>query len=130
VVHSLSLAAGNTGKQFDLETTKRIAEFTFIRWQGGPEAIRQNKIFKDFFFLAEAATDKLRELYLVGLQHPTKFLGGRRSLSSILKGNGKLEKAFHEKFGESLTTVQDYYSPRRRLVRIRDLAEILPALWS
>src|SRR5258708_909726 len=58
VVESLSLAAGNTGKGFDLETNQRIAEFTFIQWQGGSEVIRQNKIFKDFYFLAEENTEK------------------------------------------------------------------------
>src|SRR5260370_38525763 len=47
----LSLAACNTGHHFDLETTHRIAGFTFISWRGGPQVIRQNKIFKDFFFL-------------------------------------------------------------------------------
>jgi hypothetical protein len=31
----LSLGAGNTGKKFDLETDRQIAEFTFIAWQGG-----------------------------------------------------------------------------------------------
>ena len=40
-VQSVSLAAGNTGRGFDLCTNRRIAEFTFINWQGGAEVIRQ-----------------------------------------------------------------------------------------
>lgn len=47
-VESVSLGAGNTGKVFDLETDQRIAEFKFITWQGGPESVRQNTVFKDF----------------------------------------------------------------------------------
>lgn len=48
LVQGLSLGAGNTGRPFDLETNKRIAEFKFIRWRGGPEAIRQNGCSKTF----------------------------------------------------------------------------------
>ena len=36
IIEYLSLGAGNTGRQFDLETNCRIAEFKFINWQGGP----------------------------------------------------------------------------------------------
>lgn len=55
-VEYVSLGAGNTGRQFDLETNLRVAEFKFIRWQGGAELIRQNSIFKDLFLLAEGRT--------------------------------------------------------------------------
>jgi hypothetical protein len=48
--------------------------------------MRQNKIFKDFYFLAEAETDKLRELYVVGTAHPAKFLEGKRALPQISAG--------------------------------------------
>ena len=92
----LSLAAGNTGQSFDLETTHRIAEFTFISWQGGPEVIRQNKIFKDFFFLAEQPTEKRKELYVLGTEMPQKFFESRRGLKSILKNNAKLASRFEE----------------------------------
>ena len=40
VVESVSLGAGNTGRQFDLETNLRVAEYKFIDWQGGSESIR------------------------------------------------------------------------------------------
>jgi hypothetical protein len=72
-VQSLSLGAGNTGKAFDLETNWQVAEFKFIQWRGGPESIRQNSIFKDFYWLSEAETSKERYLYVVGLAHPLKF---------------------------------------------------------
>jgi hypothetical protein len=52
-VQYLSLGAGNTGCPFDLETDRRVAEFKFINWRGGPESIRQNSVFKDLFMMAE-----------------------------------------------------------------------------
>ena len=45
-IEGVSLAAGNTGKAFDLVTDRRIAEFTFIDWKGGSESIRKQKFFK------------------------------------------------------------------------------------
>jgi hypothetical protein len=127
-VENLSLGAGNTGKGFDLETNKRIAEFTFIQWQGGPEVIRQNKIFKDFFFLAEAETSKVRELYTLGLDHPLKFFNSGRSLARILEGNSKLGRAFQEKHGKMFPKVKDYFAVKSSMVRIRDIRECVPFL--
>ena len=126
-VESVSLAAGNTGKGFDLETDRRIAEFTFIQWQGGSESIRQNKIFKDFFFLAEESTPKLKELYVCGLDHPTKFFNAGRSISSILKNNDKLGKAA-VKLPQGIKKVRDYYQLHKHSVAIRDIGEYIPLL--
>ena len=128
IIESLSLAAGNTGKGFDLETNLRIAEFTFIHWQGGPEVIRQNKIFKDFYFLAEASTSKQKELYTIGTAHPKKFFNSRRALPAILDGNRKLGEAFRAKYGDSLKYVREYYAPRENLVAIRDITDHIPLL--
>ncbi len=128
IIESLSLAAGNTGKGFDLETNLRIAEFTFIHWQGGPEVIRQNKIFKDFYFLAEANTTKKRELYTIGTDHPKKFFNSRRALHAILDGNRKLGEAFRAKYGDLFRCVRDYYAPRERHVALRDITEHIPLL--
>src|SRR5271163_3729460 len=58
IIEYVSLGAGNTGRAFDLETSLRIAEFKFIHWQGGPESIRQNSLFKDFYEMAEHETHK------------------------------------------------------------------------
>ena len=78
--------------------------------------------------LAEAGKDKLRELYVVGTTHPSKFLEGGRALRPILKGNSKLGEAFLGRYGDGMRTVSDYYLPRKHLVAIRDLSEIIPAL--
>ena len=57
-IEYVSLGAGNTGRQYDLETNKRIAEFKFIRWRGGAESIRQNSLFKDFTGSRKATAQK------------------------------------------------------------------------
>jgi hypothetical protein len=84
VVESLSLGAGNTGRAYDLETDRQVAEFTFIDWRGGPESIRQNKLFGDIVALAAAKTAKRRVLYVNGKDIPLRFLCNRRALSSVL----------------------------------------------
>ena len=50
-----------TGRSFDLETSCRVAvaEFKFIRWQGDPESIRQNQLFKDFYLLARSSVEAI-----------------------------------------------------------------------
>src|ERR1700720_311254 len=73
VIEYVSLGAGNTNRKFDLETNKRIAEFKFIRWQGGPESIRQNALFKDFYEMAEHETIKEKYLYVLGTEHAVRF---------------------------------------------------------
>lgn len=125
-VESLSLGAGNTGKSFDLETSHRVAEFKFINWQGGPESIRQNQLFKDFYLLAEHDTSKKRCLYVVGTKHPLKFLNGGRSLSSVMSRNNKLWRDFRDRYGERFSVVSEYYEYRKPLVRIIDIAGIIP----
>ena len=39
---------------------RRVAEFTIIDWKGGSESIRKQKLFKDFYLLADPDTTKLR----------------------------------------------------------------------
>jgi hypothetical protein len=125
LVESLSLAAGNTGKDFDLKTNKRIAEFTFIQWKGGTEVIRQNKIFKDFYFLAEEETSKIRELYVVGTEHVLKFFNSKRSIRQILDGNAKLGNSYRERYGTQFQVVSEYYQTKKNVVCIKDVSSNL-----
>lgn len=120
-VESVSLGAGNVGRQFDLETNKRIAEYKFIDWQGGPEAIRQNGIFKDFFELAEYETHKRKYLYVIGTEYPLKFFNGGRSLTSVLSRYPKIAARIHEKYGDRITKVCDYYELKKNEVIISDV---------
>src|ERR1700676_5631761 len=121
IIEYVSLGAGNTGRAFDLETSLRVAEFKFIHWQGGPESIRQNSLFKDFYEMAECETAKEKYLYVLGTEHGEKFFNGGRALSSVLSRNVKLRNKFTEKFGDRYRTVRDYYLPRKGLVVIQDV---------
>ncbi len=127
-IESMSLAAANTGRGFDLETSERIAEFTFIEWQGGSEVIRQNKVFKDFYFLAEENTQKTKELYVIGTDHVLAFLNSQRGLPQILKGNAKLGNSFRNLYGERFKIVREYYNTKKDDVIIRDVSEYISAL--
>lgn len=129
LIESLSLGAGNTGKEFDLETSHRVAEFKFIEWQGA-DTIRQNSLFKDFFTLAESTTAKRRELYVTDPTLPLKFLCGRRSLKSVLSKNRAVSDRFEDIYGDSHSVVSDYYNAKKHLVSLIDLRTILPAFSS
>ena len=128
IIEYVSLGAGNTGRAFDLETDLRVAEFKFIRWQGGPESIRQNSLFKDFYEMAEHETRKEKYLYVLGTEHGEKFFNGGRALSSVLSRNVKVRNKFNEKFGDQYRTVREYYLPRKGLVVIQDVSPFVPEL--
>jgi hypothetical protein len=127
VIESISLGAGNTGKSFDLETNQRVAEFKFITWRGGPEVIRQNSVFKDFYGLAECRTAKSRHLYVLGTEIPVTFLSGNRAIDSVLSKDVTLYNDFRRKYPE-YKVVRDYYLPRREAVRIEDVSSLVSEL--
>jgi len=127
-VEYVSLGADNTGRLFDLETDRRIAEFKFIRWRGGAETIRQNTMFKDFFLLAQHPTRKRKYLYLLGTGHALKFMKGGRALTSVLSRNERLRRMFGETFGKWFLTVGEYYASQGRAVEIADVSPWLPEL--
>jgi hypothetical protein len=127
-VEYISLGAGNTGRQFDLETNRQVGEFKFIRWRGGAETIRQNSIFKDFVLLAESPTAKRKHLYLLGTHHAIKFLQGGRALTSVLSRNDKLRQMFFGRFGDQFRTVGDYYAVYGGAVQIKDVSPWLSEL--
>lgn len=127
VVERLSLRAGNTGRAHDLETDRRVAEFKFIEWRGGPESIRQNGVFKDLFNLVSSQTTKRRMLYLVGTKHPMRFLQNNRALRSVLK-DASMATRFHEAYGDRFQTVGQYYATVRDLVEVVDLVGLVPGL--
>jgi hypothetical protein len=121
VVQYLSLGAGNTGRPFDLETNKRIGEFKFIRWKGA-DAIRQNSLFKDFYQLAEYSTSKTKCLYVLGKEHPLKFLNGRRAIVSVLDKYATLLERFRRTYGNQYETVRDYWQARGTQVDLHDVS--------
>ncbi len=123
---SLSLGAGNTGREFDLETDRRVAEFKFITWRGGSEAIRQNSLFIDLFSLVEHEARRERYLYVVGKEEPLKFLSHRRAIPSVLSKNRAVWEEFSAKHGSKYSVVSDYYHAVKHLVHLVDLAEVVP----
>jgi hypothetical protein len=128
IIGSVSLGAGNTGRPFDLETDRRVAEFKFITWRGGAETIRQNGLFKDFYLLAEHDTLKKKYLYVLETRRPLKFLNGGRALDSVLSKNVTLYRQFQRKYGDQYQTVREYYQPRQSLVLIEDISPLLSGL--
>ena len=127
VVEELSLGAGNTGRSFDLATNLRIAEFKFIAWKGGAEAIRQNSLFVDLYHLAETNTDRRRELYVTNLVHPTRFLQGRRALRSVLSKHGTVAEEFFAQYGDRYVVVRDYWDDVKDRVALIDVSKFVPA---
>ncbi len=127
-IESVSLGAGNTGRDFDLETDRRVAEFKFIHWRGGAETMRKKSLFKDFCRLAEADTNKRKELYVLGTSHPLRFLRSGTALSSVMSKDVPLLNQFREKYGDQYATVGEYYAAHEGNVSIIDAAPLLPEL--
>lgn len=125
VVESVSLGAGNTGRKFDLETNLRVAEYKFIDWQVGPNAIRQNSVFQDFFTLAEDEREKKKYLYVVDAAPTMKFLNGGRALTSVLFRHTRIHQAIINKYGTNIEKVRDYYILKKDEVEICDVRPFL-----
>lgn len=126
-IESVSLGAGNTGRDHDLVTDRRIAEFKFIQWRGGAESIRQNSLFIDLFNLASSKTKKARYMYVVDREHPDRFLSSRRALSSVLSRNAAAAARFKSLHGDRFKTVADYAEYIEGRVEIVDLRDVVPA---
>nr|HEX4313342.1 hypothetical protein [Kofleriaceae bacterium] len=128
-VEVLSLGAGNTGRPFDLETDRQVAEFKFITWRGS-DTIRQNSTFVDLFNLATATTTKRRVLYVLDKEYPLRFLRGGRSLSSVLSKNVKAKERFFSLHGTKFERVRDYFATIESHVEVVDLRNLVPAFQS
>lgn len=127
-IRSLSLGAGNTGRDFDLETDRRIAEFKFINWRGGAEAIRQNSVFVDLLNLALGRSGRRKYLYVLNREIPLRFLHGGRSIKSVLSRNSAAAARFAAAYGDRYVVVSQWYSEEvRGKVAIEDLSDLLPA---
>lgn len=127
VIEGLSLGAGNTGRNHDLETDRRVAEFKFITWRGGADTIRQNGLFVDLFNLASSDTTKRRELYVLGKREPDRFLNGRRAIPSVLTKHATVKARFDQRHAtDGYATVREYWEAVRSQVEIIDLREKAP----
>lgn len=130
-IERLSLGAGNTGRSHDLETDRRVAEFKFITWRGGAEAIRQNSLFVDVFNLVSSDTAKRRELYVLDRQTPLRFLTGNRAITSVLSKDAATRARFDQRHADDgFVTVRQYWATVRDRVALIDLREKVPAFHS
>jgi hypothetical protein len=108
IIESLSLGAGSSEtKRFDLETNLRIAEFTFIDWRGNDNT-RLQKIFKDFYRLAEFPAEKLKELWVSDDTYVLKYLRSRTSVRSATHKHRDVWETFQSRYPE-IQIVSDYY---------------------
>jgi hypothetical protein len=108
-----------------METNFRVAEYKFIDWQGGPETIRQNGIFKDFFELAEHETHKKKFLYVVGTEFPLRFFRSGRALSSVLSRQPAILSRITEKYGADIQRACDYFNLKEQEVSICDVTPLI-----
>lgn len=77
--------------------------------------------------MAEADTSKERELYLLELDRPLRFLNGRRALSSVLSRDEALRRDFVSRYGDRFAVARDYYDHRRDMVKLYDITKLVPA---
>jgi hypothetical protein len=102
------LGAGTSElRRFDLETTARVAEFTFIDWRGNDNT-RLQKVFKDFYRLAEFKTDKRKELWLTEDSFVLKYFRSNSSVRSATHKQRDVWEDFTTKY-PSLNRVSEYY---------------------
>jgi hypothetical protein len=125
---SLSIGAGNTGKNVDLETDRRVAEFKFIDWKGA-DSLRQDAVFTDLVKLCLLQTDKQKYLYLSGSTLALKFFRGRRAISSVLARRRHMLRLFTEAYGTEHTVVSDFFTCAQNTVHIVDLHAEFPELF-
>lgn len=126
VVESLSLGAGNTGKAFDVATSKRIAEFKFAKWSDSNNTIRQNGIFKDFIGLIANADNegKQKFIYCLSAAAVINFLcNSERNLKSVLSRNPKNMK--YREYQERYKTVKTFYKDFKDEVKIVELGNYI-----
>jgi hypothetical protein len=117
-VESLSLGAGSAeSKRFDLETNRRVAEFTFIDWRGN-DSTRLQKIFKDFYRLAEFKTEKAKEMWLTDDTYVLKYLRSGSSVRTATHKYRDIWESFQSKYPE-IDQVSDYYRLQATSVKLR-----------
>jgi len=130
VVNRPSLAAGNDpSRPFDLETDQRICEFKFSRWTGA-DAMRKRGVFKDFVELAADTSGRQGYLYVLG-DRPGRFL--RKTASNAGWGLDRApstRQLFADRFGALTTPISSFVAKQADRVRIVDLEQTLPDLFS
>jgi hypothetical protein len=97
-IQKLSLASGSDGARFDLETSNRIAEFKFARWQKkSANGSRKRQVFADLVNMFLFQTERKKELYVLDADRVVKYFKSNRSKwKNVLSKSGGLEKRLSE----------------------------------
>jgi len=125
-IEYLSLGAGNTGKAYDLATSKRIAEFKFAVWDIKNNTVRQDGIFQNFLELAASTerSGKKKYIYCLSAAEIIRFLSSsERGLASVLSRSSTNKK--HLEYQKLYKTVKSFYADFRDEVEIVELGNIL-----
>jgi hypothetical protein len=91
------------------------------------DRVRQNSLFVDLYHLAEADSDKKRQLYVTELDRPIRFLRGGRSMKSVLTKHGTVAEEFFMRYGDRYKVVRDYWIAVREHVELIDICTLVPA---
>jgi hypothetical protein len=65
-------AGSDPNRNYDIETTRRVAEFKLSSWKGH-DSMRQRGLFADVVGLSLDTTGRRRQVYVVG-ELPVRFL--------------------------------------------------------
>lgn len=119
-----SLGAGNDADRvYDLETTRRVAEFKLSSWKGS-DGMRQRGLFADVVGLSIDDTDRRRQVFVVG-DLPVHFLTSSRPNAAKTLSKADLRLRTPQGLKEKMT-VSEYTKAAR--VEVVDLTRLLPRL--
>lgn len=121
-----SLAAGNDpSRKFDLETSRRVAEFKAGQWKGH-DAMRKRGLVADLVGLVLGRGPLRAELYVLG-RLPIDFLRNSNSTMEWALGRSSphLRSAYAQRFGSAAMTVSQFTRGPAADVALVDLADLL-----
>jgi len=128
IIESTSLGAGNAGSDFDVVTNRRVAEFKFIYWQGGSDAVRKKTFFQDYFKLIRNQSHRAKYFYLLNTDIPLRFLSGNSKTLRILDRNRRLADEYEKLYGNQYQTVGEFYRAHKDRVEFVNLVDVVPGL--
>ncbi|MCH7588826.1 MAG: hypothetical protein IIC78_12460 [Chloroflexi bacterium] len=127
-IEAISLGAGNAAGEHDLITSRRLAEFKFIRWRTKGNAVREKSVFEDFVKLVMADTTKDKYLYLLDGSKTSKFLSGKSSTVRLLDRSLKLTERYKRRYQNRFPTVGDFYREFANEISMVDLPDVVPGI--
>jgi hypothetical protein len=78
--------------------------------------------------MVEHPSMKQKVMYVIGTHYPLKFLNSGRALNSVMSRNRKLWDGFVARYGDTLSTVADYYLLKKADFSLVDVSSFVPGL--